>query len=80
MAVKGEYSLPRNGVTTFIIIYNPTPFGQYWGILALGRILSSRPSALGYTSFNKIKTYYEGLEENVDRRYELANIFPTLKK
>jgi hypothetical protein len=60
---------------------DPTPFGQYWGIQALGKILELRPNEeIPLNIFKKLKAYYNQLGKGIDREYELSRILPELKK
>lgn len=63
------------------IISDHTPFGQYWGIQALGKILeTSTNSKIDSNILNKLKPYYDKLGKGIDREYELGKLLPELKK
>jgi hypothetical protein len=57
------------------IIKDPTPFGQYWGIQALGKIINDQAiTQLDPAIFNKLKAFYDQLAKGIDREYELRKI------
>lgn len=57
------------------IIKDPTPFGQYWGIQALGKIINDQTiTQLDPAIFNKLKVFYDQLAKGIDREYELRKI------
>jgi hypothetical protein len=59
---------------------DPTPFGQYWGIQALGKIMALKANQdLPVDVLKKIKNYYNQLSPGIDREYELRKLFPQLK-
>jgi len=59
---------------------DPTPFGQYWGIQALSRVVETQPNAKPQsTILKKLKVYYDQLQKGIDREYELGKLFPELK-
>ncbi len=63
------------------IIKDPTPFGQYWGIQALGKVLEiDSVDKIDPKIFDKLKIYYDQLDRGIDREYELGKILPELKK
>ncbi|MCL6261478.1 hypothetical protein M3O96_20430 [Aquiflexum sp. TKW24L] len=77
--VKPEYKYIEELVNAFTL--DPTPFGQYWGIQALEKVLDLMPTQkLSPTIFNKLKTYYDKLAKGNDREYELRRLFPEIKK
>lgn len=55
-------------------------FNQYWAIQAIGMVMANnsgiKPSA---EAMEKLKTYYQSLQDGWDRKYELRKIFPDLK-
>lgn len=63
------------------LVTDTTPFGQYWAIQALGKILSQQPGMkLAPDLYEKIKTYYNSLPKGIDREYELRKLFPDLNR
>jgi hypothetical protein len=63
------------------IITDLTPFGQYWGIQALGKLIEQQPThGMNSTVSGKLKTYYNGLTKGTDREYELKKILPAINK
>jgi hypothetical protein len=57
------------------IITDPTPFGQYWGIQALGKLIEQQPTTVMSAKVSrKLKTYYDGLAKGTDREFELKRI------
>lgn len=59
---------------------DPTPFGQYWAIQVLEKILALQPgAAIDQNVLKKIKSYYDRLPKGIDREYELGKIMPSLK-
>lgn len=63
------------------LVTDSKPFTQYWAIQTIGKIVAKQqglaPSA---ASITKLKAYYLGLKDGVDRKYELDLIFPFLKQ
>jgi hypothetical protein len=63
------------------IITDRTPFGQYWGIQALGKLIEQQPTGVMSPQVSrKLKTYYNGLTKGTDREYELRKILPAINK
>ena len=51
------------------------PFGQYWGIQAIGRILEMKGSSdVSATAIQGLRHFHESLEHGTDRHYELRRI------
>jgi len=77
--VRPDYQYLEELVNAFTA--DPTPFGQYWGIQALGKVLELRPNEKIHPNiFKKLKAFYDQLEKGIDREYELNKILPELKK
>lgn len=51
-----------------------TPFGQYWALRALRRLISLDPSVLDFNSRNEIEELLARLRPNTDRAYELRQV------
>jgi hypothetical protein len=57
------------------IIKDPTPFGQYWAILALGRVINLQPmQQLDPNIYNKLKAFHDQYPKGLDREYELRKV------
>lgn len=78
------YARPDNSYLSLLVdalTSDPIPFNQYWAIQSLGKIIALLPNASPPPDImKKLQTYYDGLQEGIDRKYELANILPALKK
>jgi hypothetical protein len=75
---KPDYQYFRELVDA--IVTDQTPFGQYWGIQALKKIIESRPHiSIEHDIAQKIRTYYKKLPKGIDREYELSKILSHLK-
>ncbi|HEX8651375.1 MAG TPA: YEATS-associated helix-containing protein [Pyrinomonadaceae bacterium] len=56
---------------------NP-PFNQYWGILAIGKLLQgANKSDIPKETLEKLKQYHKSLAKGTDREYELSRIIPS---
>lgn len=61
------------------LLSDSTPFGQYWAIQALGKILAQNPyQNISTDIYLKLKNYYDRLQDGVDRKYELGKLLPAL--
>jgi hypothetical protein len=77
--IKPDYQYLEELVDAFTT--DKTPFGQYWGIQAMGKILELQPNdKLQPQILKKLKTYYDQLDIGIDREYELKKMLPELKK
>jgi hypothetical protein len=57
------------------VIKDPTPFGQYWGILALGKVINLQPfHQLDPNIYNKLKVFHDQYPKGIDREYELRKV------
>jgi hypothetical protein len=75
---KPDYSYLSQLVDAFS--KDPTPFGQYWGILTLGKLLEVKTeNKVDTDTMSKIRSFYNGLKKGIDREYELAKILPELR-
>jgi hypothetical protein len=55
------------------------PFGQYWGIQAIGKVIANRVSKnLSIKTLSRLKLYFLGLQAGTDRHYELGKILKDL--
>lgn len=52
------------------------PFGQYWGIQALQKVIAKRPPGkpLDMNAIRDLKLFYAGLQAGTDRHYELGKV------
>ena len=52
------------------------PFGQYWGIQAMGRVIASRPprTKIDLRVLGKLRSFLSQLQPGTDRYYELQRI------
>lgn len=61
------------------IAADPTAFGQYWGIQALGKIMANEPEGeISARCRKQLKQYYENLPKGVDRKYELGKLMQVI--
>jgi hypothetical protein len=55
------------------------PFGQYWGILALGEVIrATSPAQIGAAELSMLRDFKKKLEPGTDREYELKRILGSL--
>ncbi|HEX4850478.1 MAG TPA: hypothetical protein VFV08_06705, partial [Puia sp.] len=65
---------------TDALIAEKTRFGQYWAIQALDKIQQHAANSISDPNvLSKLKTFYNQLENGVDRKFELGRILPGLK-
>jgi hypothetical protein len=57
-----------------------TPFGQYWAIQALGKILAARKNlTVDSQTLAKLKHFYSTIQVGTDRSYELRRVLKDLE-
>jgi len=54
------------------------PFGQYWGIQAIGRVIQARPESIDARTQATLRTFLATLKRGTDRYYELSKILKSL--
>jgi len=55
-----------------------TPFDQYWGIQAIGRVVQSAPDSVNSQIKSALQTFLSKLKKGTDRYYELSKILKSL--
>ncbi len=50
------------------------PFGQYWGIQAIGRVVQAAPESVNSQTRNMLQNFLTKLKKGTDRYYELSKI------
>jgi hypothetical protein len=55
-----------------------TPFGQYWGIQAIGRVVQAAPESVNLQTRNMLQNFLTKLKKGTDRYYELSKIMKSL--
>ena len=55
-----------------------TPFGQYWGIQAIGRVVQAAPESVTLQTRNALQNFLTKLKKGTDRYYELSKIMKSL--
>jgi hypothetical protein len=54
------------------------PFGQYWGIQAIGRVVQVAPDSVDSQTRNTLQNFLTKLKKGTDRYYELSRIMKSL--
>jgi hypothetical protein len=54
------------------------PFGQYWGIQAIGRVIQAAPDAANSQTRDTLRGFLTKLKKGTDRYYELSRIMQAL--
>jgi hypothetical protein len=54
------------------------PFGQYWGIQAIGRVVQAAPESVNLQTRNMLQNFLAKLKKGTDRYYELSKIMKSL--
>jgi hypothetical protein len=54
------------------------PFGQYWGIQAIGRVIQTKPGSIDAQTRNSLRSFLTRLKKGTDRYYELSTIIKSL--
>lgn len=75
--------LSSNNLTDLVkaITTDNTPFGQYWGIISLGKtIFQNQIETLSPELYNDLLAYLKNLDKGTDREYELSKILKDLKQ
>jgi hypothetical protein len=54
------------------------PFGQYWGIQAIGRVIQANPDSVDTQIRNTLRKFLGTLEKGTDRYFELSKIMSAL--
>jgi hypothetical protein len=64
------------GLVDSVINIEDKPFGQYWGIQAIGRVIASQSSdaTLDLRILTKLRSFLSHLTPGTDRYYELQRI------
>ena len=55
-----------------------TPFGQFWGIQAIGRIVQAAPESVDLQVRSALRKFLATLQRGTDRYYELSKIVSSL--
>lgn len=55
------------------------PFGQYWGIQAIGRVIQSAPGSADSQIQNILRGFLTKLQKGTDRYYELSKIIKSFE-
>lgn len=64
-----------------VIDIEKTPFGQYWGILAIGRVIAENGSTkVDPTVVDRLRVFFGNLQHGTDRWHELKGIMDHLVK
>src|SRR5262249_26607137 len=67
-------------VTTLTSNLEESHFGQYWGILALGRIVQENPSMVTLEILKQLTLFLNGLPKDTARYAELSRILGEFSK
>jgi len=62
-----------------LVYVEDTPFGQYWGIEALGKLLGKADGALSPSIMDELRDFLHRLGRGTDRYYELKRLLPELE-
>jgi len=78
-----QYARPEAGfadaVVTSVVVHEPKPFGQYWGIRATSRVAEvGGPEAFSRESIEALRAFGRRLSADTDRRFELERVFGRL--
>jgi hypothetical protein len=55
------------------------PFGQYWGIQAIGRVIQAAPDSVDVQTQVALRQFLTKLKRGTDRHYELSRILRSLE-
>jgi len=61
-----------------VIENEATPFGQYWGLQAIGRVIQASPESVHSAVRDKLRRFLPQLKRGTDRYYELSKIMKSL--
>jgi hypothetical protein len=76
-AFSGIYSRPDPDLAqqlTAVVCEEDKPFGQYWGLRALRRVVDADPGALDRNSRRRLEELLRKVPSGTDRAYELREI------
>ena len=78
------YANPRmkllEQLTASVTEIEDQPFGQYWGILAISRVISTiEPEAVSGRMVDALREFLGGLGRGTDRYYELSRLLAAFK-
>jgi hypothetical protein len=63
-----------------VIAIEDRPFGQYWGIQAIGRVIGTiRQEQIGSHTIDTLQSFLERLKPGTDRYYELGRILEDIR-
>ncbi|MBC6989387.1 hypothetical protein [Hymenobacter sp. BT491] len=75
---RPEFSQLANLINSLILVEDK-PFGQYWAIQALGKLIANRlDHSIDNTLVNRLKSFQASLQVGTDRYYELGKILKDL--
>jgi hypothetical protein len=83
VAYVSLYVFPRPELLSDLIktvtLVEGTPFGQYWGIQAIRRVIQTSPKTVTPQVRDALTSFLTTLNEGTDRHYELSKVLLALK-